>query len=69
MNDLVQIATFPTRLDAETAQRLLVSFGIRSIVHADDAGGAYGIVLSGGGARLLVQRRDAKRARETLKEV
>jgi hypothetical protein len=66
--DLVQVAAFPTRLDEETAQRMLASFGIQSVVHADDGGGGYGITF-GGAARLLVQPKDVRRAREALEEV
>ncbi|MGZ4461813.1 MAG: hypothetical protein ACXVZP_03135 [Gaiellaceae bacterium] len=69
MRDLVPVAAFPTRLEAETAQRMLASFAIQSFVSSDDAGGAYGLVLSGGGARVLVQAKDSKRAREALKEI
>jgi hypothetical protein len=67
--ELVPVASFPGRLDAETAQRLLASFGIRSIVQADDAGGAYGLAFGGGRAKVLVQAKDVKRAREALKEL
>ncbi len=67
MAELVPVAAFATRLDAETAQRLLASFGIRSIVQADDAGGAYGVTF--GGARVLVQREDVAEAREALREL
>ncbi len=67
MAELVPVAAFASRLEAETAQRLLESFGIRSIVQADDAGGAYGVTF--GGARLLVQPSELKQAREALQEM
>jgi hypothetical protein len=67
--ELVPVAAFATRLDAEMAQRLLASFGIESFVSADDAGGAYGVTFGLAGAQVLVKRSDLERAREALKEM
>jgi hypothetical protein len=58
---MIQVATYPTRSDAELAQSRLGTAGIASVVAADDAGGAYPFDLSGG-ARLLVDEADAKDA-------
>ena len=62
---MIQVGAFPTRSDAELAQTVLAAAGIRSMVVADDAGGAYPFDLSGG-ARLLVDEADAEAALEIL---
>ncbi len=65
MGRLVVVGTFGTRFEAEVVQGLLVSEGIDASVSADDAGGAYPFVLSGG-AHVLVDESDAARASEIL---
>jgi hypothetical protein len=62
---LILIATYGTRSEAETVQGLLASAGIDASLSADDAGGAYPFVLSGG-AQLLVDERDVKTASELI---
>jgi hypothetical protein len=62
---LVPVATYATRSEAEIVQGLLASAGIDSSLSADDAGGAYPFVLSGG-AQLLVDQDDVKAASELL---
>ena len=62
---LVPVATYATRDEAEVVQGLLASAGIDSSVSADDAGGAYPFVLSGG-AQVLVDESDAEAASEVL---
>lgn len=62
---LVPIATFATRSEAEIVQGLLISTGIEASVSADDAGGAYPFVLSGG-AQLHVDEDDVEAASELL---
>jgi hypothetical protein len=62
---LVPVATFGTRSEAEIVQGLLASAGIDASISADDAGGAYPFVLSGG-AQLLVDEDDVKAATEVL---
>ena len=62
---MVDVATYPTRSDAELAQAALTAAGISSVVAADDAGGAYPFDLSGG-ARLLVDEADAEDAAAIL---
>jgi hypothetical protein len=62
---LVPVATFGTRSEAEIVQGLLASAGIDASISADDAGGAYPFVLSGG-AQLLVDENDVEAATEVL---
>ena len=59
------MATYATRSEAEIVQGLLASAGIDASVSADDAGGAYPFVLSGG-AHVLVDEDDVKAASEVL---
>ena len=65
MGRLIAIGTFGTRDEAEVVQGLLVSAGIDASIRADDAGGAYPFVLSGG-AQVLVDESDAIAASEIL---
>jgi len=62
---LILIATYGTRSEAEVVQGLLASAGIVTSLSADDAGGAYPFVLSGG-AQLLVDEDDVKAASELI---
>jgi Putative prokaryotic signal transducing protein len=62
---LITIGTFGTRDEAEIVQGLLATEGIDSTIRADDAGGAYPFVLSGG-AQVLVDESDAAVASELL---
>ena len=62
---MIEVDAFPTRQDAELAQAVLAAAGIASLVEADDAGGAYPFDLTGG-ARLLVDQADARRAASIL---
>jgi hypothetical protein len=62
---LIAIGTFGTRDEAEVVQGLLASAGIGASIRADDAGGAYPFVLSGG-AQVLVDESDATAASELL---
>jgi cell division protein FtsN len=59
------VATFGTRSEAEIVQGLLASAGIDASISADDAGGAYPFVLSGG-AQLLVDEDDVEAATQVL---
>jgi hypothetical protein len=61
----VPVAGYATRSEAEIVQGLLASAGIESSLSADDAGGAYPFVLSGG-AQLLVDEDDAEAASELI---
>jgi hypothetical protein len=62
---LITIGSFGTRDEAEIVQGLLASAGIDASIRADDAGGAYPFVLSGG-AQVLVDDSDATAASEIL---
>src|SRR3954467_13143471 len=62
---LIAIGTFGTRDEAEIVQGLLASAGIDASIRADDAGGAYPFVLSGG-AQVLVDESDATAASEIV---
>jgi len=67
MTDLVSIASFRTRAEAELAKNSLAAAGIRAMVTADDAGDAHPeLRFTTGGARVLVAPQDAARARELL---
>ncbi len=65
MGQLITVGTYGTRAEAEIVQGLLASEGIDASVSADDAGGAYPFVLSGG-AQVLVDESDAAAASEVL---
>ena len=67
MERLVPIATYATRTEAEVVEGLLASAGIAASIRADDAGGAYPFVLSGG-AQVLVEESDAEAASQLLAE-
>jgi hypothetical protein len=62
---LITIGTYGTRDEAEVVQGLLASAGIEASIRADDAGGAFPFVLSGG-AQILVDESDAAAASELL---
>jgi hypothetical protein len=62
---MVPVATFGTRSEAEIVQGLLASAGIDASISADDAGGAYPFVLSGG-AQFLVDENDGEAATQVL---
>lgn len=67
MSDFIELKTFASRLEAEFAQSVLAESGIRSLVDADDAGGAYtGISFSSAGVRLLIRPDDLQAARRLL---
>lgn len=65
MGRSIPIGTYATRAEAEIVEGLLASAGISASIRADDAGGAYPFVLSGG-AQVLVDERDAKAASQVL---
>jgi type III secretory pathway lipoprotein EscJ len=65
VGQLVAIGTYGTRDEAEVVQGLLASAGIEASITADDAGGAFPFVLSGG-AQVLVDESDATAAAELL---
>jgi hypothetical protein len=62
---MIEVGAYSTRQEAELAQAALAASGIASVLDADDAGGALGLDL-GGGARLIVEDRDAELAAAIL---
>jgi hypothetical protein len=70
MAELVVIASFRTRLDADLAKAALESRSIPAMVMADDAGGFQPHLLWGsGGVYLNVRAEDEERARQVLEGV
>lgn len=67
MGRLIAIGTYSTRDEAEIVQGLLASAGIAASIKADDAGGVYPFVLSGG-AQVLVEESDAEEGSKLLAE-
>lgn len=65
MDELVCVATFTSRMDAELAQAVLESQGIRASVEVDDAGSMLP-PLAGAGAGVFVHAADESAAREAL---
>jgi hypothetical protein len=64
VTQLVCVQTFRTRAEAELARESLAAAGIHATVRADDAGGTEpALVLTTGGAKVLVPLADAPRAR------
>ena len=66
MSDLVTVAVYPTRSDAEIVKARLASDGIEAIVIADDEGGLNPGFYSRYGVRVVVASRDLTDARESL---
>jgi hypothetical protein len=65
--ELVVVASFPNRVEAEMAQGALQAAGIESVITADDAGGQYAaLAFSGRGVRLSVWPDDRERAEDVL---
>lgn len=64
--ELVVIARFYYRHEAEFAKAYLDAAGIDSAIFADDAGGAEVALSFSNSVRVLVHAEDAERAREVL---
>ena len=58
MSDVVTVAVYPTRSDAEIVRARLVSDGIEAIVIADDEGGLNPGFYSRYGVRVVVASND-----------
>ncbi len=67
MTDLVRIRSFPSRIEAESAQATLAAAGIDAIVTADDASGWRPGPSFVAGAGLSVPRAEAARAVQVLR--
>lgn len=66
MSELVTVAVYPTRSDAEIVRARLASDGIEAIVIADDEGGLNPGFYSRYGVRVVVASADLMDARESL---
>lgn len=69
--DVVPVARFNLRHEAEIARGFLEEAGIESFVRADDGGGAFGVPLSytlDSFAEIFVSAEDADRARAILSD-
>lgn len=68
MDDLVCVKIVNSRVEAEIAKGFLESNGISATIFTDDAGGAYPYPFQPNieGVRLMVAKKDEKRAKEIL---
>ena len=66
MSDLVTVAVYPTRSDAEIVRARLISEGIEAIVIADDEGGLNPGFYSSYGVRVVVAAGSLAEARESV---
>ena len=65
----VRLATFSSRVEAETAQGFLDDAGVDSALIVDDAGSVIpGVEIGFGPARLMVRASERDRAREVLRD-
>lgn len=65
--ELIVARVFTFRHEAEIARGMLEADGIEAVIVADDCGGLRPFVgAASGGARLLVRRSDAQKARKLL---
>jgi hypothetical protein len=63
---LVEIATFPTRAEAEVAAAALRAHGIEAVMFEDALGSAYSFPLSGRGFPVMAPAAAKDQALETL---
>lgn len=68
-DDLVNIRTFSSEMDASMAQQILEQSDISCFVSADDVGGMQPQLQLSMGVRLMVNRADASRALEILRSI
>jgi len=64
MSESVCVRKFANKMEAEVAQGVLESCGVKSVVMADDAGGMIPPLAKE--ARLMVMEEDLQKAREAL---
>jgi len=63
MEELLTVKTYSTRIEAEVGKGELGSYGVKSIIMADDAGGQEGFLLNATGfVKLMVSRKDFDKA-------
>jgi putative signal transducing protein len=65
-DDLVVVATFGDRTEAELAKGALDAAGIDAVVRSDDSGGLRPAMTFSNGAMLIVRAVDAEAARDIL---
>ncbi len=65
-DDLVVVATFGDRQEAELAKGALAAAGIDAVVRSDDSGGMRPAMTFSNGAQLIVRAVDAEPARDIL---
>jgi hypothetical protein len=68
-DEMVVLKTFNNEMEAEMAQQVLQEAGLTAFVFKDDAGGMEPHLQRTNGVRLIVNRVDAPRAHELLKNV
>lgn len=68
MKQVVIIARFSYRYQAEFAKQILTGAGIRAALFADDAAGMYAGMTFANPARLVVHRRDEAEAKRVLRD-
>jgi hypothetical protein len=66
LNELEVIAEFNNHAEADFAKGLLESYGIKSVKHSDDCGGAAGGQTFIRGVQLLVPKKNLIKAKEIL---
>jgi hypothetical protein len=66
MQNLKTLKIFNSRINAEVIRSLLESYGIKSWIFSDDAGGMYPAQASTIGVRLMVDENDFKTATNIL---
>ena len=66
MTEHVVLTEFSSRADAESVRELLVAFGVSAHVVSDDCGSVDPALSFARGVQVLVDERDADRAREIV---
>ena len=66
MDKLPVVKVFNSRIEAEIARGYLESFGIKTEIISDDAGQNYPSLQSIRGVKLLVSKKNLKKAQELL---
>ena len=70
MDKLIKIKSFLNRQEAELAKGVLGSYGIDSMISADDCGGMRPHLSMGfSGVKLLVNESDVEKAKEILENI
>jgi hypothetical protein len=67
--DLVNLETYPDRIQAELAKGVLSAGGINAIVHGDEFGGYEPALSFSSGVQLLIKREEIEEAKKILNEI